>query len=99
MFALLVKFLPFLAPLVERFLPGQSQREKELKAEKEVEEMKAFAAGRICPRFLFQFVAVASFALIVILSIIAAFSPDSALPALRHEFIDLVKTVGGLFGS
>lgn len=74
MIAILTKILPFLGPLLERFFPDKS-RAAELQAEKELVEAKAFARGRISPRYLIKYFLAVFFALMGLGVLVEIFFP------------------------
>ena len=82
MWAFLTKFLPFLAPLLEKLWP--SSRADELRAEVELEEARAFSRGRIAPRYIAGYVAAFLF-LIFGLAILVEIAYPDALPGSPVE--------------
>lgn len=68
--------LSFLAPLIDKIFGRNTERALELKAQKELEELQAFKAGRITPRFLLFYILVGIFAIFAILLIASLFFPQ-----------------------
>jgi hypothetical protein len=93
---ILFKILPFLKPLVEKFLPGQSNREKELEKEIELETVKR---GYIPAKQLLLYVVVVAFAMRVFLAMLDAVFPGlvGEIP-MEREIMDLLHKAleGGL---
>jgi hypothetical protein len=99
MFVWLTKLLPFLPSLLEKVLPGQSARAEELKAEKELIEAKAFARGRISPKYCFYFLVVGVFAVYAVMGVVDAIFPGAVSLPFKAELLEIVKLGHELFGE
>lgn len=69
--------LSFLAPLIDKIFGKNTERALELQAQKELEELQAFKAGRITPRFMLFYALVGLFVVFAILIIISLFFPQT----------------------
>ena len=90
----ITKVLPFLGPLLERILPGDSAKAAELRAQRELIEARAFAKGRISPKYLIYYAIAFFFIAYGVVVLIAVFVPGLVTGAddvLRH-----LKTMIGL---
>jgi hypothetical protein len=91
-----------LSSLAGKILPSVltgSARAEELKAEKDLVEAKAFAKGRISPKYLYGFLAVAVFAACAILGIVAAIFPGAVSLPFKNELIGVIKSGREFFGE
>jgi hypothetical protein len=88
---LLLKILPFLTPIVEKFLPGQSNREKELEKEIELETVRR---GRIPPKQLFWYLVIVAFGVVLTLSVLNAVFPGMVgeMP-MKKDIMDMVRSM------
>ncbi len=97
MFSFLAKLLPFLRPLAERLFSGSTRR-AELEAEKELAEARAFATGRISPKYLLKYVLVAAFAVFSAVTLLHFFFPRHFAASPLTELKDLVDVAADIFG-
>lgn len=94
----LLKYVPLLGGLLEKWTENKS-RAAELRAEKELVEAKAFAKGRIGPKYLTQYVLVGVLVVFAAATFVAIFIP-SALPyADLTRFRDLINAGEGMAGK
>jgi len=75
MFSFLTKILPW-AKTVFTKIGSFSAKAEELEAEKELIEARAFAKGRISPKYLFQYFVVGAFGLLVVWMLAHAILPE-----------------------
>lgn len=90
--------LAFFAPFLDRFFGKNSEKALELKAQRELEELKAFSKGRITPRFFLLYSLVAVFLLFAVLFIISLFIPDLFAPEMGR-IRELIEMGGSLLGD
>lgn len=90
MIAILTKFLPFLGPLLERIFPDKS-KVAELQAEKELTEAKAFARGRISPKYLVGYIIAGFFALFGLAVLLRFVFPDFFGGSLMNDLKALIE--------
>lgn len=87
-----LKFLPGIGKLFDK-LGADSSRVQELKAEAELEEIKAFRkAGRVGPTMLRRYVAVGIWVLVVVALLVAVFVPG----AVRIDWQAIVNAGRGI---
>ena len=86
----LVTKLPVLGPLLAKLWTDNS-KVAEIKAEEDLEETKAFARGRLSPKFLLRYVVVVSFALFVLFFLARMIWPDFAPGMTMDNFERLMK--------
>jgi hypothetical protein len=67
------KFLPFLTPLLDRFT--DTAKIAEMRAEKELIEARAFARGRISPKYLMGYAVAFVFIIYGVVILLATFAP------------------------
>ena len=89
-FGFLTKLLPFLSPLAEKFFPASS-REKEIRAEKELVEARAFARGRLSPKYLMWYIVAFTFVALVVLAIIEALVPGTVSVPFGDKLREIIK--------
>ena len=96
--AFLVAIFGAIPSLLGKILPSVltgSARAEELKAEKELIEAKAFAKGRISPKYCFQFLGCVIAAILAFVFVLSLFFPNIVeLPSLRTGLKDII-----LFGK
>lgn len=97
MFSFFFKLLPFLKPLAERFFTDSTRR-AELEAEKELTEAKAFAKGRISPKYLLKYVLVVAFAIFAAVTLLHFFFPQQFTVSPLVELKDLIDVAADIFG-
>ncbi len=97
MFSFLAKLLPFFKPLAERFFTDGARR-AELEAEKELAEARAFASGRISPKYLLKYVLVVAFAVFAAVTLLHFFFPQSFAVSPLAELKDLIDVAAEIFG-
>ena len=76
MIAFITRLLPFLGPLLEKLTGKHNEKAEELRAQAELEEIRAFKAGRISPRFLYRYTLVFIFAFVSALVLGSLFLPQ-----------------------
>lgn len=92
MTALIKTIFSFLPALLDKILGKNTERALELKAQKELEELRAFKSGRISPRFLLLYTLAGIFACAAILLLGSIFFPKLLqAPDVSHirEIIDM----------
>ena len=105
MIAFITRLLPFLGPLLEKITGKASEKAEELRAQAELEEIRAFKAGRISPRFLLRYSLVFIFSFFAALFLGALFFPQLDKPARRREAPGFARprlghaALGGIRGS
>ncbi len=97
MFSFFSKLLPFLKPLTERLFTGSARR-AELEAEKELAEARAFAKGRISPKYLLKYVLVAAFAVFAAVTLLHFFFPRHFAVSPLAELRELIGVAADIFG-
>ena len=100
----LSRLLPFLKPALDKLGKtfGADSRADELRAEAELIEAKAFAKGRIAPRYLWQYSIVLAFSVFLFWLIAWAIFPasiPSPLATMQDFFAVGAQALGLLFGS
>jgi hypothetical protein len=88
------KLLPFVGPLLERFLPGESAKVAEYRAKKELIEARAFAKGRYSPGYIIGYAVAFLFVASGVVMLVAAFAPGIFIGA--DEVLHNLKTYIGL---
>lgn len=76
MVTIIKTILAFVAPLIDKIFGKNTERALEIKAQKELEELQAFKAGRITPRFLLFYILGGIFAIFAVLLIASLFFPQ-----------------------
>ena len=71
----------------------------EIKAEEDLEETRAFAQGRLSPKFLLRYVIVVSFALFVLFFLARMVWPDFAPDMTMDNFERLMKVAANILGA
>lgn len=89
----LLKYIPFVGKLFDG-MAGESARAAELKAEKELVEAKAFARGRIGPKYLMKYAAVILFCLFALGMLAHAFFPAQFPTSPLGDMRELIKMAG-----
>ncbi|WP_300832127.1 hypothetical protein [uncultured Bilophila sp.] len=97
MFSFFSKLLPFLKPLTERLFTDSARR-AELEAEKELAEARAFAKGRISPKYLLKYVLVAAFAVFAAVTLLHFFFPRHFAVSPLAELRELIGVAADIFG-
>ena len=82
--------IPFIGQLLAKLWTDNS-KVAEIKAEEALEETKAFARGRLSPKFLLRYVVVVSFALFVLFFLARMVWPDFAPGMTMDNFERLMK--------
>ena len=82
--------IPFIGQLLAKLWTDNS-KVAEIKAEEDLEETKAFAHGRLSPKFLLRYVVVVSFALFVLFFLARMIWPDFAPGMTMDNFERLMK--------
>ena len=82
--------IPFIGQLLAKLWTDNS-KVAEIKAEEDLEETKAFAQGRLSPKFLLRYVIVVSFALFVLFFLARMIWPDFAPGMTMDNFERLMK--------
>lgn len=75
MITIVKTILSFISPFIDKIFGKNSERALELKAQKELEELQAFKAGRITPRFMLFYALVGIFVIFAMLFICGVFFP------------------------
>jgi hypothetical protein len=88
------KLLPFIGPMLERFLPGESSKVAEYRAKKELIEARAFARGRYSPGYIIWYGVAFLFIAYGVVILIAAFAPGIFIGA--DQMLHHLKTMIGL---
>lgn len=88
--------LSFLAPLIDKIFGRNTERALELKAQKELEELQAFKAGRITPRFMLFYALVGIFAVFALLIIVSLFFPSIVNSPDTSQLKDILEMGAGL---
>lgn len=76
MISIIKTIVSLLTPFLDKFLGRNSEKAQELKAEKELEELRAFKDGRITPHLLLLYVLVGIFGIGALLAILSFFFPQ-----------------------
>ena len=82
--------IPFIGQLLAKLWTDNS-KVAEIKAEEDLEETRAFAQGRLSPKFLLRYVIVVSFALFVMFFLARMIWPDFAPGMTMDNFERLMK--------
>ena len=82
--------IPFIGQLLAKLWTDNS-KVAEIKAEEDLEETKAFAQGRLSPKFLLRYVVVVSFALFVLFFLARMIWPEFAPGMTMDNFERLMK--------
>ena len=82
--------IPFIGQLLAKLWTDNS-KVAEIKAEENLEETRAFAQGRLSPKFLLRYVIVVSFALFVLFFLARMVWPDFAPGMTMDNFERLMK--------
>lgn len=94
----LLSFVPLLGGLFEKWTENKS-RAAELRAEKELVEAKAFAKGRIGPKYLLRYVLVCIFTLFALGFLGHAFFPSAFPHSPLADLREILKMAGELLLS
>lgn len=94
----LVTKLPVLGPLLAKLWTDNS-KVAEIEAQTNLEETKAFARGRISPKFLLRYVVVISFALFVLFFLTRMLWPGFAPDMTLDNFERLMQVAGNVLKS
>ena len=92
--ARLVRFLPFLAPIIGVILA--SPRSQELQARKELVEAQAYARGRLSPKYCFYFLLEVALALLLIILVLAVFKPELVGIPFKRDLLEILGAARGL---
>ena len=98
MLTIIKTILGFIAPFLDKIFGRDTEKALELKAQKELEELRAFTAGRITPRFLLFYTLVCIFSIFAILFMISIFFPGIvAVPELGiiRDLVEMGRSVVG----
>lgn len=90
--------IPFIGQLLATLWTDNS-KVAEIKAEEDLEETKAFAQGRLSPKFLLRYVIVVSFALFVLFFLARMVWPDFAPDMTMDNFERLMKVAANILGA
>ena len=90
--------IPFIGQLLAKLWTDNS-KVAEIKAEEDLEETKAFAQGRLSPKFLLRYVIVVSFALFVLFFLARMVWPDFAPDMTMDNFERLMKVAANILGA
>lgn len=71
----LIKGIPGIGAIIERFTAGNAEAEK-IRAQTELVEAEAFKEGRVAPRYMKQYVFIGAFTIVLILIVVSAFFPE-----------------------
>ena len=96
MIAFITRLLPFLGPLLEKLTGKGSARAEELRAQAELEEIRAFKQGRISPRFLQRYALVFIFSFFAALFLGSLFLPQWVSSPDFTKFRDLLDLGSGI---
>lgn len=96
MIAFITRLLPFLAPLLEKLTGKHNEKAEELRAQAELEELRAFKAGRISPRFLRNYALVFIFVFFAALFLCSLFFPQHVGSPDFGRFKDLLDLGSGI---
>ncbi len=94
----LIGKLPVLGPWIAKLWTDNS-KVAEIEAETNLEETKAFARGRISPKFLLRYVVVVAFALFVLFFLARMIWPDFAPGMTMDNFERLMVVAGNVLKS
>ena len=90
--------IPFIGQLLAKLWTDNS-KVAEIKAEEDLEETKAFAQGRLSPKFLLRYVIVVSFALFVMFFLARMIWPDFAPGMTMDNFERLMKVATNVLSA
>ena len=90
--------IPFIGQLLAKLWTDNS-KVAEIKAEEDLEETKAFAQGRLSPKFLLRYVIVVSFALFVLFFLARMVWPDFAPDMTMDNFERLMKVAANVLNA
>lgn len=93
----LLKHLPGVGALIDKFLGGNAEAEK-IRAQVELEEAKAFTRGRIAPRYWKQYAGVFVFLLFACLVMVAVFFPGVIDGDIRGGMREVLKMANEMPG-
>ena len=96
MTAFITRLLPFLGPLLEKLGGKTSEKAEELRAQAELEDLRAFKAGRISPRFLRNYALVFLFVFFAALFLGSLFFPQHISSPDFGRFKDLLDLGTGI---
>ncbi len=96
MIAFITRLLPFLGPLLEKITGKTNEKAEELRAQAELEEIRAFKQGRISPRFLHRYALVFIFSFFAALFLGSLFFPQWISPPDFGQFRDLLDLGSGV---
>ena len=96
MIAFITRLLPFLGPLLEKITGKNNAKAEELRAQAELEEIRAFKAGRISPRFLYRYALVFIFVFFSALFLGSLFLPQWVSSPDITKFRDLLDLGSGI---
>ena len=90
--------IPFIGQLLAKLWTDNS-KVAEIKAEEDLEETRAFAQGRLSPKFLLRYVIVVSFALFVLFFLARMVWPDFAPDMTMDNFERLMKVAANVLNA
>ena len=90
--------IPFIGQLLAKLWTDNS-KVAEIKAEEDLEETKAFAQGRLSPKFLLRYVIVVSFALFVLFFLARMVWPGFAPDMTMDNFERLMKVAANVLNA
>ncbi len=90
--------IPFIGQLLAKLWTDNS-KVAEIKAEEDLEETKAFAQGRLSPKFLLRYVIVVSFALFVLFFLARMVWPDFAPDMTMDNFERLMRVAANVLNA
>ena len=90
--------IPFIGQLLAKLWTDNS-KVAEIKAEDDLEETKAFAQGRLSPKFLLRYVIVVSFALFVLFFLARMVWPDFAPDMTMDNFERLMRVAANVLNA
>lgn len=90
--------IPFIGQLLAKLWTDNS-KVAEIKAEEDLEETKAFAQGRLSPKFLLRYVIVVSFALFVLFFLASMVWPGFAPDMTMDNFERLMKVAANVLNA
>ena len=90
--------IPFIGQLLAKLWTDNS-KVAEIKAEEDLEETKAFARGRLSPKFLLSYVVVVSFALFVLFFLARMVWPDFAPDMTMDNFERLMRVADNVLNA
>ena len=90
--------IPFIGQMLAKLWTDNS-KVAEIKAEEDLEETKAFAQGRLSPKFLLRYVIVVSFALFVLFFLARMVWPGFAPDMTMDNFERLMKVAANVLNA